>query len=376
MLRKLVVVGLMVVSSALVASAGTVGIPVPGISDLPAEWLLTPAERSEIAKLKTPEEAKNYVALFWARRDPTPGTPHNEFRDVFEARVLAADKYFTQGTVQGSKSDRGKVYILLGPPSNLTSKGDEFDERSNLAGAGGTEGLSSTNRVQAGRDKWDYTGTDATRLGVHDFDVLFIKDTRGVYRRDPSKVMVVAAMDNAAKSLMRNPDLKAVPEWAKPVAPAPESVKVTRVIVDTPKVIPPPPAELQGANTFVLSKSVSTFAPQKSANPFTSLSTVSSFTQNDDLGYAFQYCAESADPDALPPLKVQITISGTSKGEKVNMNAPAEEALPEALKAMPGCYMIRGSIPLSDIAPGTYTIKVGVEGAKQPYNFSQTFKVE
>jgi len=371
MLRKLVVVAV-VAASALVASAGTVGIRVPGISGEPAEWLLTPAERSEIANLKSVDEAKAYVDLFWARRDPTPGTSRNEFRDVFEARVIAADKYFTQGTLKGSQSDRGKVYILLGPPSNLTSKGEQFDERSNLSGVE----LSGVNRVQQGRDLWEYKGTDATRLGLHDFDVLFLKDTRGVYHRDPGKATVVAAMDNAVKSLMRNPDMKAVPEWAKPAAPAPESVKVTRVVVDTPKVIPPPPVELQGANNFALSKTVSTLAPQKSANPFSSLPTATSFTQNDDLGYVFQYCADSADPDALPPLKVKISITGTSKGEKINMNAPAEDALPEALKAMPGCYMVRGSIPLADMTPGSYTINVGVEGGKQPYNFTQSFKVE
>src|SRR5207237_5580861 len=110
MLRKLVV-AVVVAASALVASAGTVGNRVPGISDEPAEWLLTPAERSEIANLKSADEAKAYVDLFWARRDPTPGTWRNEFRDVFEARVIAADKYFTQGTLKGSQSDRGKVYI-------------------------------------------------------------------------------------------------------------------------------------------------------------------------------------------------------------------------------------------------------------------------
>jgi GWxTD domain-containing protein len=378
--------GVVVLAGALGATASTVGIQVPGISGEPAEWLLTPAERSEITALKTPEEAKQYVELFWARRDPTPGTWRNEFRDVFEARVIAADKYFTQGDVRGATSDRGKVYILLGPPTTMWTEGHGFEGVMNGAasaisrsggGGGSTDPFSGgSDRMQKGRDSWHYNGADAERFGLHDFEALFLEDSHGVFRRDPSRTMVPAAIAAAQKSFTRNPDLKSVPEWAK--APAPTvTTKVTRVVVpDAPKLAPPPPLELQGANSFALTKSVSLLAPQKSANPFTGLTTTSTFKTNDDLGYAFQYCADSSDPDALPPLKVAVSITGTAKGETVNMNAPAEDALPEALKAMPGCYMIRGTIPLTDMAPGTYTIKVGLEGAKQPYNFSQSFKVE
>src|SRR6185503_20011317 len=68
----------------------------------PVQYLMTPEELTTWRTIQTDADADAFVALFWARRDPTPGTPRNEFREDFEARVEAADKQLGTKTVRGS----------------------------------------------------------------------------------------------------------------------------------------------------------------------------------------------------------------------------------------------------------------------------------
>lgn len=94
----------------------------------PAQILLSKAEREEWGRLTTDQEAESFIRLFWARRDPTPDSPDNEFRQEFERRAAFADQRFPEKTeqgeeVRGSLSDRGRVFILLGPPRRLQQPG-------------------------------------------------------------------------------------------------------------------------------------------------------------------------------------------------------------------------------------------------------------
>src|SRR5437867_591592 len=80
----------------------------------PVRCLLTSEEEKQFKALKTDEEISQFIKDFWARRDPTPGTPANEFEDLFWKRVDEADKRFVQTTESGAISDRGQVFLLLG----------------------------------------------------------------------------------------------------------------------------------------------------------------------------------------------------------------------------------------------------------------------
>src|SRR5713226_7760147 len=71
----------------------------------PAKWLMTSDEARAFRVAKTDEEAQRLIDLFWARRDPTPGTPRNEFREEFEARVAIADQDFKFTDKRGSLTD-------------------------------------------------------------------------------------------------------------------------------------------------------------------------------------------------------------------------------------------------------------------------------
>src|SRR5262245_42507106 len=82
----------------------------------PARFLMTSAEAGEFQRITDPIARSEFIIKFWKDRDRTPETPENEFRDEFERRVAFADQYFAQGETRGSYTDRGTVFVLLGPP--------------------------------------------------------------------------------------------------------------------------------------------------------------------------------------------------------------------------------------------------------------------
>lgn len=111
----------------------------------PAQHLFTDADRSAWAAISDDEAAERFVRLFWARRDPTPATPDNEFRREFERRVALASQLFTEIDEEtrrpGWQTDRGRAVILLGPPHRRGVGGSEGE------GTGGDfGGPGSTNR--------------------------------------------------------------------------------------------------------------------------------------------------------------------------------------------------------------------------------------
>src|SRR5215212_1659309 len=91
----------------------------------PAQWIMTKDEAAQWKKIGTDADAQAFIDLFWAKRDTTPGTPDNEFKDLFEARVKYADEHFAHGRTKGSMTDRGRVLIVMGSPSRIQRTGSE-----------------------------------------------------------------------------------------------------------------------------------------------------------------------------------------------------------------------------------------------------------
>jgi GWxTD domain-containing protein len=108
-------------------------------STSPQSYFMTAEERADWAKVRTDEEAEQFQAAFLARRPAT-------FADEVAQSAAAADKYFTVANTHtpGSKTARGKLVILLGPPAGITlaKKKVRADLRSspNMVAAGGGEG--------------------------------------------------------------------------------------------------------------------------------------------------------------------------------------------------------------------------------------------
>ena len=95
--------------------------PVPEWCEGPVRYALTSQEVREFKSLKSPAERSAFIARFWAARDPDPYVPGNVAEETFWKRVADADQLFTATTIAGWRTDRGKVYIVLGPPDEITS---------------------------------------------------------------------------------------------------------------------------------------------------------------------------------------------------------------------------------------------------------------
>jgi GWxTD domain-containing protein len=84
-------------------------------------YIITNQERAEFKNLQTDAERVRFIDEFWKRRDPTPGTPENEFRDEHYRRIAYANDRFHNPKVPGWKTDRGRIYIEYGPPDEIDS---------------------------------------------------------------------------------------------------------------------------------------------------------------------------------------------------------------------------------------------------------------
>ncbi len=83
-------------------------------------YIITPEERAAFKQLSNDEERDNFIEAFWQRRDPTPDTEENEFKEEHYRRIAYANEHFAAG-VPGWKTDRGRMYIVYGPPDEIES---------------------------------------------------------------------------------------------------------------------------------------------------------------------------------------------------------------------------------------------------------------
>ena len=84
----------------------------------PEQWIMTAQEKKTWASLQSGGDRVEFVDKFWESRNPRPGNPDNTFKTGFERRVAFADAHFVQDEKKrGSLTDRGMVFVLLGPPT-------------------------------------------------------------------------------------------------------------------------------------------------------------------------------------------------------------------------------------------------------------------
>ena len=83
-------------------------------------YIISDEERSAFLQLQTNEEREQFIEAFWQRRDPTPDTVENEFKEEHYRRIAYANERFSSG-IPGWRTDRGRIYIMWGPPDQLES---------------------------------------------------------------------------------------------------------------------------------------------------------------------------------------------------------------------------------------------------------------
>jgi GWxTD domain-containing protein len=82
-------------------------------------WIITDQERAAFKQLSNDEERDNFIEAFWQRRDPTPDTEENEYKEEHYRRIAYANEHYAAG-IPGWKTDRGRIYIMYGPPDEIS----------------------------------------------------------------------------------------------------------------------------------------------------------------------------------------------------------------------------------------------------------------
>jgi len=180
------VLALIVLALALPASSQEPGKARPkDLSPRYRDWLerevvyiISAKERSVFLQLSSDRERDVFIEAFWRQRDPTPGTPDNEFKTEHLKRLAYADEYFSRDTTRpGWMTDRGRIHILLGPPLDISRY----------------EGQSYAHPTQV----WSYMGRQEYGLPTS-FDIVFFK------RRGTGEFVLYSPAQDGPMSLLVN----------------------------------------------------------------------------------------------------------------------------------------------------------------------------
>jgi len=167
----------------------------------PVRWIMTDDEEKDYKKLRTDEERQAFAKTFWDKRDPTPGTPENEYMLVFWQRVESADKAYKDIIREGSLTDLGRVFILLGPPTAM--------------------------RKDSRYTYWNYEPSEVTGI-TESLEFSFAPVDTGVLLRSPKTLEAYIAAHPETRGIgWKLPQLVAEPEGEVLAAPVKEHVEDT-----------------------------------------------------------------------------------------------------------------------------------------------------
>jgi GWxTD domain-containing protein len=157
-------------------------------------YIITDEERTAFKRLQTDEEREQFIEQFWLRRDPTPDSVENEFKEEHYRRIAYANENFASG-IPGWKTDRGRIYITYGPPDEKEShpSGGSYERPPEEGG-----GTTSTFPFE----QWRYRYIEG--IGT-DIIIEFVDPTMsGEYRMtmDPSEKDALLYVPNAGLTLM------------------------------------------------------------------------------------------------------------------------------------------------------------------------------
>jgi GWxTD domain-containing protein len=147
-------------------------------------YIITDAETQAFKRLQNDDEREQFVEQFWLRRDPTPDTQENEFKEEHYRRIAYANDHFASG-VEGWRTERGRMYITFGPPDEIEAhpSGGPYQRPLEQGGGTGTAYPFET---------WRYRFIEGIGTNV---EILFVDPTlTGEYRiaLDPEEVNALA----------------------------------------------------------------------------------------------------------------------------------------------------------------------------------------
>jgi GWxTD domain-containing protein len=128
---------------------------------------ITREERNAFLLLRSDSEREQFIEQFWQRRNPDPGSFENTFEEEHYRRILFANEHFGISG-PGWKTDRGRIYILWGPPDEIETR----PNGGNCPGGPESDGTSSTKHPW---DTWHYRYLEGIGENV-DVNFVYWKD--------------------------------------------------------------------------------------------------------------------------------------------------------------------------------------------------------
>lgn len=264
------------------------------------ELIITDAEKSAFEKLEKDKEREEFIQLFWAKRDPTPQTERNEFKEEYYRRLEYAENHFIYGYNMGVQTDQGKVYVRLGNPLKVFPQG-------------------------ANVEIWVYAKPPWIEYPKETFSIVFSNDGTGfVLDRTMTEARLVQALYSYPEVVLLYPDLKTVPEYKQIIAFSSDSFEGKLI----------QQLEAQGEDIIQVPFEQKVF--------FTKAENLSSY-----LSFLFKI-------DAQPKISDKITFFGRLKSEAYSADFRREEAL---VKENDHLFAQVG-VP---VLPGNYELYVGLK---------------
>ncbi|HKQ61786.1 MAG TPA: GWxTD domain-containing protein [Candidatus Polarisedimenticolaceae bacterium] len=193
-------------------------------SDGPIHYIALKQEIEQFDALASDGDRALFIERFWSKRDPTPATLTNEYRQLFWERVQQANAQFLDSTKPGWMTDRGKIFLLYGPPSQVKEEPDlTLDPRS----------------PGRGILRWTYEGRPGERQDLNPVVVVpFVRDAGGEWHVSYEPRLASVFFDATA---IREQRYRAIDHFLE-MAGAPLKSKLA-VMLDLGKLQEVPPQE-------------------------------------------------------------------------------------------------------------------------------------
>jgi GWxTD domain-containing protein len=321
-------------------------------------YIITDEERAAFKRLATDEEREQFIEQFWLRRDPTPDTVENEFKEEHYRRIAYANEHYASG-IPGWKTDRGRIYITYGPADEIEShpSGGSY-ERPPEEGGGET----STFPFEQWRYRWiEGVGTNII--------IEFVDPTMtGEYHMtmDPSEKDALLYVPGAGLTMMEQMGLSSKTDrftrtdgthLGTPFGGETESMNEFTRLEQFAKLQAPPKIKFTDLETAITSRLSYNILPMKTREdffPVTDASVLTSVTlqfENKDLQFQLKDGVQKAVIDIYGKFSTMTRRVVTVFEDTVTCTTPTEY-LQDYTKRR---SIYQKTLPL---APGTYRLNV------------------
>jgi GWxTD domain-containing protein len=321
-------------------------------------YIISDEERTAFKRLQTDEEREQFIEQFWLRRDPTPDTVENEFKEEHYRRIAYTNENFASG-IPGWKTDRGRIYITYGPPDEKEThpSGGTYERPSEEGG-----GTTSTFPFE----QWRYRYIEG--IGT-DINIEFVDPTMsGEYRMtmDPSEKDALLYVPGAGLTMMEQMGMSSKDDrfnrtdgthLGVPFGAETEKMNQFNRLEQFAKLQRPPAVKFKDLEAAVNSRISYNILPMKVRADFFPLTEASVLTfitlqfDNKDLQFHAKDGVQKAAVNIFGKVSTMTRRIVTNFEDTVEVTSPAEYLQQTAQRKS----IYNKSVPL---APGTYRLNV------------------